>query len=161
MKPGKPTTFASIAKPSGGRCYFFGLPGNPVSCLVCKALVVDPALKRLQGVPSKGLVLRLFLNQREADCMHPQVSVTTTQPYRLDPYRPEYHRWASPLLPWPALTVLLAHWVGSLFTSTLSPDRSLPPAPASRGAPVSYPCGRPMLFSACRRGADLCPWAAQ
>jgi molybdopterin biosynthesis enzyme len=56
MKPGKPTTFATISKPSGeGQCAFFGLPGNPVSCLVCKALVVDPALKRLQGLPSKGL----------------------------------------------------------------------------------------------------------
>lgn len=54
MKPGKPTTFATVPKPSGGNCYFFGLPGNPVSCLVCKALVVDPALKRLQGVHSKG-----------------------------------------------------------------------------------------------------------
>lgn len=54
MKPGKPTTFASINKADGGKCYFFGLPGNPVSCLVCKALVVDPALKRLQGMQSKG-----------------------------------------------------------------------------------------------------------
>jgi gephyrin len=54
MKPGKPTTFATINKLSGGQCSFFGLPGNPVSCLVCKALVVDPALKRLQGIPSKG-----------------------------------------------------------------------------------------------------------
>lgn len=33
---------------------FFGLPGNPVSCLVTKALVVDPALKRVQGMASSG-----------------------------------------------------------------------------------------------------------
>jgi molybdopterin biosynthesis enzyme len=55
MKPGKPSTFASIPKQSGaGSCYFFGLPGNPVSCLVCKTLLVDCALKRLQGINSRG-----------------------------------------------------------------------------------------------------------
>lgn len=62
MKPGKPTTFASINRGDGGKSYFFGLPGNPVSCLVCKALVVDPALKRLQGVQSKG--------RKISDCCH-------------------------------------------------------------------------------------------
>ena len=29
---------------------FFGLPGNPVSCLVTKSIFIDPALKKLQGV---------------------------------------------------------------------------------------------------------------
>jgi gephyrin len=80
MKPGKPTTFASIPKQSGrGRCYFFGLPGNPVSCLVSKALMVDPAVRRLQGLSSSS-------------CLHSQVTVRTTQEYKLDPGRPEYHR---------------------------------------------------------------------
>ena len=50
MKPGKPATFATLKKPLGGNVLFFGLPGNPVSCLVTKCLFVDPALKRLQGV---------------------------------------------------------------------------------------------------------------
>ena len=50
MKPGKPATFATLEKPSGGSVLFFGLPGNPVSCLVTKCLFVDPALRRLQGV---------------------------------------------------------------------------------------------------------------
>ena len=81
MKPGKPTTFASIPKKSdpNRRCYFFGLPGNPVSCLVCKALMVDPAVRRLQGINSSR-------------CLHSQISVRTTQEYKLDPGRPEYHR---------------------------------------------------------------------
>ena len=56
MKPGKPATFATLERPDGqGTVLFFGLPGNPVSCLVTKALFIDPALKRLQGslsVPS-------------------------------------------------------------------------------------------------------------
>ena len=81
MKPGKPTTFASIPKQNspGRRCYFFGLPGNPVSCLVSKALMVDPAVRRLQGLSS-------------SKCLHSQIRVRTTQEYKLDPGRPEYHR---------------------------------------------------------------------
>lgn len=80
MKPGKPTTYASIPKKSGpGKCHFFGLPGNPVSCLVSKTLMVDPAVRRLQGVSS-------------STALHSQVTVRTTQEYKLDPSRPEYHR---------------------------------------------------------------------
>lgn len=60
MKPGKPATFATLnrtAAGSSGRVLFFGLPGNPVSCLVTKSLFIDPALKRLQGEwPAKGRV---------------------------------------------------------------------------------------------------------
>ena len=44
QKPGKPLLFGRLA----GR-HFFGLPGNPVSALVCFALYVRPALRRLQG----------------------------------------------------------------------------------------------------------------
>jgi gephyrin len=32
------------------KTYFFGLPGNPVSCLVTKSLFIDVAIKRLQGL---------------------------------------------------------------------------------------------------------------
>jgi gephyrin len=52
MKPGKPATFATLKRSTGdaeGTVLFFGLPGNPVSCLVTKSLFVDPALRRLQG----------------------------------------------------------------------------------------------------------------
>jgi molybdopterin biosynthesis enzyme len=49
MKPGKPTCFTSFqsdpkklsSRP--GKTYFYGLPGNPVSCLVTKTLFVDPS----------------------------------------------------------------------------------------------------------------------
>ena len=73
MKPGKPATFATLDRglsiPSTGsssdtsssssssssenrssKVLFFGLPGNPVSCLVTKSIFIDPALKKLQGV---------------------------------------------------------------------------------------------------------------
>lgn len=55
MKPGKPATFATLERATGSTgdaervVLFFGLPGNPVSCLVTKSLFVDPALRRLQG----------------------------------------------------------------------------------------------------------------
>jgi molybdopterin molybdotransferase len=44
QKPGKPLTFGMLA----GRPYF-GLPGNPVSALVCFYLYARPALRRMGG----------------------------------------------------------------------------------------------------------------
>lgn len=44
IKPGKPLTFGKI-----GSCYFFGLPGNPVSVMVTFQQIVAPALKQLSG----------------------------------------------------------------------------------------------------------------
>ena len=44
MKPGKPLVFATL-----GDRVFFGLPGNPVSAMVCFVLFVAPALRRAQG----------------------------------------------------------------------------------------------------------------
>ena len=44
MRPGKPVTFGTR-----GRSLVFGLPGNPVSTLVCFELFVRPALMALQG----------------------------------------------------------------------------------------------------------------
>lgn len=45
MKPGKPLNFATVDDN-----LFFGLPGNPVSCLVTFHLFVRPALLVMQGV---------------------------------------------------------------------------------------------------------------
>lgn len=44
IKPGKPLAFGKI-----GTCYFFGLPGNPVSVIVTFQQIVAPALKQLSG----------------------------------------------------------------------------------------------------------------
>jgi len=44
QKPGKPLVFGRR-----GRRLFFGLPGNPVSALVCFAVYVWPALRRMAG----------------------------------------------------------------------------------------------------------------
>jgi molybdopterin molybdotransferase len=44
MKPGKPLVFATLRN-----SVVFGLPGNPVSAVVCFTLFVAPALRRAQG----------------------------------------------------------------------------------------------------------------
>jgi molybdopterin molybdotransferase len=45
MRPGKPLMFGAL-----GGTPFLGLPGNPVSSLVCSLLFLVPALKALQGL---------------------------------------------------------------------------------------------------------------
>jgi molybdopterin molybdotransferase len=50
QKPGKPLT---VGRRDGH--LVFGLPGNPVSALVCFALYVRPALRRMQGDPRAHL----------------------------------------------------------------------------------------------------------
>jgi molybdenum cofactor synthesis domain-containing protein len=84
MKPGKPLTFATVARASTGGgaspappLLVFGLPGNPVSSLVTFQLVALPTLRALAGWRAPGLR---------------RVAVTSTAPLRLDPERPEYHR---------------------------------------------------------------------
>ncbi len=48
LKPGKPLSFGVFER-SSGTALVFGIPGNPVSVLVCFELFVRPALAALQG----------------------------------------------------------------------------------------------------------------
>jgi molybdopterin molybdotransferase len=48
IKPGKPVWFG-VSENAGRRRYAFGLPGNPVSSLVCFEIFVRVALERLTG----------------------------------------------------------------------------------------------------------------
>jgi len=48
IKPGKPLAFGEVTS-TGGRTWFMGLPGNPVSSFVTFLLFVRPVLLRLQG----------------------------------------------------------------------------------------------------------------
>lgn len=103
MKPGKPTTFATIPfKPSPSSSssqsqshretkLIFSLPGNPASALVTLNLFVLPSLHKLSGMgittteppitptPTPGLGL-------------PLVTVTLAHPFPLDAKRTDYHR---------------------------------------------------------------------
>ena len=54
LKPGKPLWFG-YRDDTGSRTLVFGLPGNPVSSLVCFELFVRPALAKLAGIVAGGL----------------------------------------------------------------------------------------------------------
>lgn len=53
MKPGKPLWFGTLER-DDQRCLVFGLPGNPVSSMVCFEVFVRPALDQLAGRPAHG-----------------------------------------------------------------------------------------------------------
>lgn len=72
MKPGKPLAFATAnGKP------VFGLPGNPVSCMVCFELFVRPALMKMKG---------------EKELFKETLSATTTCPIDKRKGRTEFKR---------------------------------------------------------------------
>lgn len=90
MKPGKPTTFATVPATnlkdpptgerdggSGSDKVIFSLPGNPASAVVTFMLFVLPALRQMIGVRPVGL---------------PRVKVRLAAEVRCDARREEYHR---------------------------------------------------------------------
>lgn len=76
MKPGKPTTFATIPQGKRASKLVFALPGNPVSATVAFHLFVLPALRRMAGWEKPD---------------HALIPVTIQHDIQLDS-RPEYHR---------------------------------------------------------------------
>ena len=83
MKPGKPTTFATVPfKDASGDHQavkpVFSLPGNPASALVTAHLFVLPCLQKMSG--------------REEPWGLPRVKVALGKEVRCDPGRAEYHR---------------------------------------------------------------------
>jgi gephyrin len=82
MKPGKPTTFASVPfkdSADGKRTerLLFGLPGNPASAIVTANLFLLPCLQRMSGLEGRGLE---------------RVKVKVAERVRCDKARVEYHR---------------------------------------------------------------------
>ncbi|XP_033628023.1 gephyrin-like isoform X2 [Asterias rubens] len=75
LKPGKPTTFATISSKSSQKL-FFALPGNPVSAVVTLELFVLPALRKMMGTPKPGLT---------------KIKARVASDINLDP-RPEFQR---------------------------------------------------------------------
>lgn len=55
VKPGKPIFFGVADRDDGGRCYVFGLPGNPVSSLVGMHLFVSTAVRLMTGVANPAV----------------------------------------------------------------------------------------------------------
>ena len=56
MRPGKPLLFGAL-----GATPVLGLPGNPVSALICAILFLLPALARLSGLPAAAPEVRLSI----------------------------------------------------------------------------------------------------
>ncbi len=83
MKPGKPTTFATIPVPhvDNGHKLVFALPGNPVSALVTFLLLAQPAIKAWK-IGFNGITTK--------NHGYPTLKVKTKTDLKLDPERPEY-----------------------------------------------------------------------
>ena len=79
MKPGKPIWFGR------GTCPVFGLPGNPVSSLVCFELFVSTAIKRMMGVdpaipqPVPAKLEHDYVNRSDRPTYHPARLRQTTE----------------------------------------------------------------------------------
>ncbi|KAJ5945640.1 hypothetical protein N7454_002479 [Penicillium verhagenii] len=103
MKPGKPTTFATVpfketasdASASGQQerksKLIFSLPGNPASALVTLNLFVLPSLHKLSGLgeSSQSIAMKPWMAPQLG---LPRVAVVLTHHFPLDPKRTEYHR---------------------------------------------------------------------
>ena len=76
VKPGKPLTVATfdcpdrtttLGEPLAHTCLYFGLPGNPVSALVTFWRFVQPALRKLAGLPAVRWKLPLIAATSEVE----------------------------------------------------------------------------------------------
>lgn len=105
MKPGKPTTFATIPfkdAPSDAASesvqqersskLIFSLPGNPASALVTLNLFVLPSLHKLAGLGESSQAIASTKSWMAPQLGLPRVAVVLTHHFPLDPKRTEYHR---------------------------------------------------------------------
>ncbi|KAI9930302.1 hypothetical protein MW887_011053 [Aspergillus wentii] len=100
MKPGKPTTFATIPFKSSTQSsspsaqqereskLIFSLPGNPASALVTLNLFVLPSLHKFMGMGQRPQAIQAFCPAVGL----PLVSVTLAHAFPLDSKRTDYHR---------------------------------------------------------------------
>jgi molybdopterin molybdotransferase len=94
MKPGKPMLFGVKEHgPDRPPTYVFGLPGNPVSSLVCFELFVRPALRRMMALPPGPRLIEAAL----AEDFPYRTDRTTYHPARLD-LTPQ--GWSARVVPW-------------------------------------------------------------
>ena len=70
IKPGKPLAFGEVRR-EGGKAWFIGLPGNPVSAIVTFLIMVRPFVLRLQGVAN--VTPRTFNLRADFDWLRPDV----------------------------------------------------------------------------------------
>lgn len=92
MKPGKPTTFATLTQNDNSKKVIFALPGNPASALVTFYIFVLPALRKLSGYPPT------CSSANRNGWSLPHIQVTLGSQMKLDT-RPEFHRVLIKLVP--------------------------------------------------------------
>jgi molybdopterin molybdotransferase len=92
MRPGKPLLFGRLA-PSDGGVPVLGLPGNPVSALVCGILFLLPALFRLSGLPAAPpptttalLCTAVGANDHRADHLRATATIDASGRLRVTPF---------------------------------------------------------------------------
>ena len=87
MRPGKPLMFAP-----NGRQRIIGLPGNPVSALVCARLFLKPLLSALLGLPAADdlivgrLKAPLLENDQRQDYLRARLDRAGDGSYRVAPF---------------------------------------------------------------------------
>ncbi|QDT94210.1 molybdopterin molybdotransferase MoeA [Gimesia algae] len=81
LKPGKPLWFGVLERADGDPCYIFGLPGNPVSSMVCFELFVKTAIRQFMGFPAPR---PRALQARLSDDFHSSGNRPTYQPAQLE-----------------------------------------------------------------------------
>jgi molybdopterin molybdotransferase len=83
MRPGKPLLFGKM-----GAVPVLGLPGNPVSAMVCSALFLLPALALMQGLPAGppptvSAMLGVAVKENDHRADHLRATVTTDEQGRV------------------------------------------------------------------------------
>jgi molybdopterin molybdotransferase len=93
MKPGKPVFFGTKAHTDRSATLVFGLPGNPVSSLVCFELFVRPALRKLAGHAEPGprwvqaALSEDFRHRSDRPTYHPAQLAMGPQGWRVRPQK--------------------------------------------------------------------------
>jgi len=98
IQPGKPVVFGRLPETADAEaCFFFGLPGNPVSTQVTFSLFVAPLLRALAG---RAEIAPRFVEARLAEDVKGAAKVTRFLPAELNGA-------------WDAVTVSVVGWQGS------------------------------------------------
>ena len=111
MRPGKPLMFGRL-----GAVPLLGLPGNPVSSLVCALVFLKPALERLLGLaqaqaPRQTAVLAIDLkaNDRRQDYLRARLDLDGTDARRVTPFAKQDSSMLTPLAQADCLVVRPPH----------------------------------------------------
>ena len=117
IQPGKPIVFGAAPPRRGAQpTYFFGLPGNPVSTMVCFELFARPMLEALTGASARKLI---FVQARLKTDVKTKTGLTRFLPALLTG---EYERAEVELVKWQGSGDMAAHARANCYL-VVPPDR--------------------------------------